>query len=222
MSFFQGKNLIGNRVTVGSITVTVRKLIGEGGYAYVYRCDDSYHNVYALKYVKCLPNLYDQFLYEVHILQQLAQGNNPHIVKYVSSAENPSTNEILLLLEYCPVSAISILQNRELSSSEILIFFIAAAEAIAYLHSQSPPLWHRDMKPENLLVSSDGVVRLCDFGSSTTIQYSPQNAIQGKDDIESNTTPAYRSPEFHIIINIITIGRDTLKILIHNSTSDYM
>ncbi|KIO24540.1 hypothetical protein M407DRAFT_99669 [Tulasnella calospora MUT 4182] len=47
------------------------------------------------------------------------------------------------------------------------------AEALAYLHERSCPLIHGDMKPENVLVSREGIVKLTDFGISTFLSQHP-------------------------------------------------
>lgn len=58
------------------------------------------------------------------------------------------------------------LQNR-LTESEILKVFSDVVEAVAHMHAQSPPLIHRDLKVENILMSSSSLYKLCDFGSTT-------------------------------------------------------
>lgn len=39
------------------------------------------------------------------------------------------------------------------------------------LQAQTPPITHRDLKVENLLISESGVIKLCDFGSAMTKTY---------------------------------------------------
>ena len=47
-------------------------------------------------------------------------------------------------------------------------------DAVATLHGSNPPLIHRDLKLENLLINSshDGI-KLCDFGSATSETFHP-------------------------------------------------
>jgi serine/threonine protein kinase len=72
------------------------------------------------------------------------------------------------------------------------------ASAVNVLHSMNPPVAHRDLKLENVLLTLDNRCKLCDFGScstgikklSTPVERSHQEEL-----IAKNTTLAYRSPE---------------------------
>jgi len=82
--------------------------------------------------------------------------------------------------------------------AEVVRSFGCIASATAYLHALSPPLAHRDLKLENVLVTGDGQLRLCDFGSVCD----RSGPITGKEDrvaeeerIQRFTTPHFRAPE---------------------------
>lgn len=47
------------------------------------------------------------------------------------------------------------------------------SKAVAYMHSQSPAIIHRDLKIENVLLTQDGFAKLCDFGSATVEVFQP-------------------------------------------------
>lgn len=50
---------------------------------------------------------------------------------------------------------------------QVLKVFYQCCKAVLHMHTQQPPITHRDLKLENLLIARDGTVKLCDFGSST-------------------------------------------------------
>ena len=50
----------------------------------------------------------------------------------------------------------------------VLQVFYQTCRAVQHLHRQQPPIVHRDLKLENLLLSTAHTVKLCDFGSCTT------------------------------------------------------
>jgi serine/threonine protein kinase len=78
-----------------------------------------------------------------------------------------------------------------------LTIFLSVCRAVALMHSQDPPIIHRDLKIENVLIKK-GIYKLCDFGSATTRVYNlsvKQDKLSAEEDIQKNTTMAYRSPE---------------------------
>ena len=52
--------------------------------------------------------------------------------------------------------------DKTLGEREIQRIAVQLIQALYYLHTRK--ILHRDMKPQNILLCSDGVVKLCDFG----------------------------------------------------------
>lgn len=74
-------------------------------------------------------------------------------------------------------------------------------QAVAHMHYQSPPLIHRDLKVENILLTPPQTYKLCDFGSTTKplSRDKVPTAVEGIQKIEleinKTTTLQYRAPE---------------------------
>lgn len=206
-----GTFLPGTKVQVGSHRVVVEKYLSEGGFAHVYvvrlpqPVDGS--DVAVLKRVAvpdkaALANMRT----EVETMKKL-KGHR-HIVTYIDSHASQLKGggyEVFLLMEYCAGGGLidfmnTRLQNR-LTEPEILTIFTDVAEGVACMHYLKPPLLHRDLKVENVLISLSGsspVYKLCDFGSAAPPRPAATSAAEGRlieDDIQRHTTLQYRSPE---------------------------
>jgi AP2-associated kinase len=201
----------GTKVQVGSHRVVIEKYLSEGGFAHVYvvrlpkPVDGS--DLAVLKRVAVpdkehLANMRT----EVETMKKL-KGHR-HIVRYIDSHASQLKGggyEVFLLMEYCSGGGLidfmnTRLRNR-LTEPEILKIFSDVAEGVACMHYLRPPLLHRDLKVENVLISNSGsstTYKLCDFGSTAPPRPAASSAAEGRlieDDIQRHTTLQYRSPE---------------------------
>lgn len=145
-----------------------------------------------------------QLTNEVKLMSKL---NHPNIVKLVASESRKIGKdgvEILAVLEFCPGGHLLARLNKLAESGTSLPFakvvevFLSIVRPVAYMHALSPPLAHRDLKFENVLIAVDGSLRLCDFGSASTHQGTCENKddrAEQEDAITRFTTPHFRSPE---------------------------
>ena len=97
-----------------------------------------------------------------------------------------------MLMEVCLGGELwTIMRDRGCFDNNTTKFFVACVvEAFDYLHRKG--IVYRDLKPENLLLDSEGYVKLCDFGFGKKIGH-------GKKTWTFCGTPEYVAPE--IILN---------------------
>ncbi|KAJ7222348.1 kinase-like domain-containing protein, partial [Mycena pura] len=65
--------------------------------------------------------------------------------------------------------------------------FRQLADGLRYLHSRNPPLVHRDIKGANLLLTTNGLVKIADFGLARELTAGPIRDVAG--------TPGWMAPE---------------------------
>ena len=190
-------------VTVNGRTVTVIKLLAEGGFGFVYLARDSMTGEEFV--LKRMAAQTDEALAmqerEAALMEQL---QHPNIVKVYGSLKRRTerrSTEYWVLMEYCTGgTAFKLVTEAHgpVPEAKIWEIFLAVCKAVAHMHAQEPPVTHRDIKLENVLLTARGECRLIDFGSCST-RRSPirgrEDRLREQDIIEHFTTPSYRSPE---------------------------
>ncbi|NXY18150.1 GAK kinase, partial [Atrichornis clamosus] len=204
-------DFVGQTVEMGDMKLRIKRVIAEGGFAFVYEAQDlGSGKDYALK--RLLSNEEEKnkaIIQEVCFMKKLS--GHPNIVQFCSAASigkeesDTGQGEFLLLTELCKGQLVEFLKKVEskgpISCDTVLKIFYQTCRAVQHMHKQKPPIIHRDLKVENLLISNQGTIKLCDFGSATTIAYYPdynwsaQKRALVEEEITRNTTPMYRTPE---------------------------
>lgn len=83
-------------------------------------------------------------------------------------------------------------QNKGNVSLEVkLNILFQTARALGYLHSLSPPVMHRDVKPLNIFLGKNLQVKLGDFGLAKEFRHEPKSKIN----TDTISTLEYMSPE---------------------------
>jgi len=163
---------------------------GRGSFATVYVARDTKDNrIYAVKVMHIeLSNdgdLLARFQREAHILLNLS---DPHIVRVVDYGED--NNMHFIVMDYVDGQNLKYytLTNGPMEASRALNYAQQIAEGLdtAYKHG----VVHRDIKPQNILINTKGVVKITDFGlarSRETVTLTQSNVFMG--------TAYYISPE---------------------------
>ena len=156
----------------------VLKPISRGAFGQVYLCQKKGTNqLYALKAMKktvvLKKNMMDQVVAERDALA--ISSKSPHVVQLFYSFQ--SVEKIFLVMEYMIGGDVkSLLHNLGYFDEDMSKIYIAELVlALEYLHRHN--IVHRDIKPDNMLLSDQGHIKLTDFGLTR---------------IESDHKPGYR------------------------------
>lgn len=139
--------------------------IGEGGMSVVYRArDDELHRDVAIKvmhrHLSRDPEARKRFSREARAVARLTHRNIPKIYDF-SSSDSDLNYIVAELVDGAPLAAL-LREGPPLLPELGVMLVIGVVEALESAHANK--IIHRDVKPENILVGRDGVVKLTDFG----------------------------------------------------------
>ncbi|HEY3321361.1 MAG TPA: protein kinase [Planctomycetota bacterium] len=176
--------------SIGKFRVVTK--IGQGAMGAVYRAvQEPLERPVALKILPPEytndPEYVGRFLREARTVAALKHDN---IVQVYDAGEADGKYYIAMeLVEGGSIQKFVDGKDKKISEEEGLNLLLQAAKGLAAAHAKG--LVHRDIKPENMLIGSDNVLRLVDFGlvmeSTSTTQLTATGACLG--------TPMYMSPE---------------------------
>ena len=170
--------------------------LGQGGMGAVYKAWDTRLNVsLALKEMipqptldqQTLAALRKQFQQEAQILARLS---HPHLVRVTDFFEEDGN--AYLVMDFVEGESLADCIEREgaLAEQQVLDWTQQLLDALAYCHAQG--IIHRDIKPQNVIIRSDGQAILVDFG---LVKLWDPNDPHTRTVMRGMGTPEYAPPE---------------------------
>lgn len=167
----------------------LERLLGHGGFADVYLGEHIYLNSQAaikILHARVEGDDTTGFLNEARTVANL---QHPHIVR-VLDFDVTTQGDPFLVMEYAPNGSLRrrFARGTRLPLDMIVSYAKQVASALQYAHNQK--LIHCDIKPENMLLSSNNEILLSDFGIAVIAHTSRSHNMQ-----EISGTAAYMAPE---------------------------
>ena len=135
------------------------KIIGEGIYGRVYLASWKKTTVVAKV-------IYDTKTSEFHKreLNAMMMLHHPNICQFFGYVETP----FILVMEYLPKKdLLYYINEKRISNNKKIKITIDILKGLAYLHNRRPSyIIHRDIKPQNIILSESGKAKISDFGLS--------------------------------------------------------
>ncbi|MFN7931752.1 MAG: protein kinase [Bryobacteraceae bacterium] len=176
----------------------LERILGRGGMGVVYlgkRSDNEFHKHVAIKILQNSVQSEDMLRRFRQERQILASLEHPNIARLIDGGTTEA-GEPYFVMEYVsgglPLDRYC--EEQQLSLPQKLRLFMSVCSAVQYAHQRL--VVHRDLKPGNILVSPEGVVKLLDFGIAKALfpQFLQGDAALTQTGLHA-MTPEYASPE---------------------------
>lgn len=143
--------------------------VGRGGMSIVYLAiNEKANKPWAVKEVQKngISNnelVRQSLLTEIGLLKKLRHKGLPSIVDIIEEEDN-----YLIVMDYIEGITLEKLLSQEgvQPQEKVADWAIQLCGVLGYLHTRTPPVIYRDMKPSNIMLRSDGSVVLIDFGTA--------------------------------------------------------
>lgn len=110
---------------------------------------------------------YFSLLQEANIMKGLNHSNIPRITTIEEDGDS-----IFIIMDYIDGISLKsyILKNGRVSQDVAVNWMLQVAQVMSYLHNRKKPIFYRDMKPDNIMIKSNGDISLIDFGISLVLE----------------------------------------------------
>ncbi|EPS67881.1 with no lysine kinase, partial [Genlisea aurea] len=192
------------------------EILGKGSSKTVYRAFDEYEGIeVAWNQVKLSdflqsPEDLERLYREIHLLKTLKHNN---IMKFYTSWVDITNRNINFVTEMFTSGTLRQyrLKHRRTNIRAIKNWCRQILEGLLYLHSQNPPVIHRDLKCDNIFINGNqGEVKIGDLGLAAILKKSHAARCVG--------TPEFMAPEvyeeeYNELVDIYSFGMCILEMV---------
>ncbi len=199
----------------------ILRLLGKGGMGAVYEAmDERLNRRVALKQMMVTDeHLRQAFAREAKLLANLRHPSLPNVIDWFDEDDNQ-----FITMEYIAGDDLAVMIQKRGAAfpvEDVTQWADELLDALHYLHTQIPPILHRDVKPANLKITTQNRIILLDFGLAKgtagdmtrlgadatqsifgyTPQYAPLEQIQGSGTNERSDLYALAASLYHLLTN---------------------
>ncbi|XP_014647562.1 PREDICTED: cyclin-dependent kinase-like 1 [Ceratotherium simum simum] len=152
--------------------------IGEGSYGVVFKCRNrDTGQIVAIK--RFLESEDDPVIKKIALreIRMLKQLKHPNLVNLIEVFRRK--RKLHLVFEYCDHTVLHELDRYQRGVPEHLVKSVTwqTLQAVNFCHKHN--CIHRDVKPENILITKQSVIKLCDFGFARLLKLARVNTVTG-------------------------------------------
>jgi serine/threonine protein kinase len=172
----------------------IERVLGSGGFGHVYLAVNIETNQQCAvkEYLVTGTSGQEQLQHEAKVLSQLHHPNIPAFLDAFMSQ-----GRYFVVLNYIEGHDLTDLlrmarqRNTFIPIAQIMQWMLAICDAVMFLHSQHPIVIHRDIKPDNIRITSNGTAVLVDLGNAKAVADGARTLFF----IRHQGTPGYAPPE---------------------------
>lgn len=219
-----------NFIYIGLYKLNFDEEIGRGSFGNVYKgIDTKTGEEVAAKKVKCTEHdkttnakLFEMVKKEGEILRRLKEHKN--IVKLLREVDHKSG--YWFIMEYCGLGDLKkYMKGHTIDMNAKVRIMMDVASGLAFMHGMTPPIIHRDLKVENILMKQEDnytVAKLSDFGMGKLFEADAKHFTMNTADVG---TFGYWAPElfadaktlrYHPSIDTFALGLLFSVVLLHD------
>lgn len=185
--------------------------LGKGAYGIVWKAVDK-----KTKETVALKKIFDAFqndtdaqrtFREIMFLQEL---NHENIISLLNVIKAENDKDIYLVFEYMETDLHAVIRANILEDIHKQYIIYQLLKSVKYMHSGN--VLHRDLKPSNILLNSDALVKVADFGLARSIKFCEENKEESQVLTDYVATRWYRAPEILLGSTRYTKGVDMWSI----------
>ncbi|KAG7658433.1 Protein kinase domain [Arabidopsis suecica] len=191
-------------------------VLGRGAFKTVYKAFDEVEgievawNLMSIEDVLQMPGQLDRLYSEVHLLNSLKHDN---IIKLFYSWVDDHNKSINMITELFTSGSLTLYRKKhhKVDPKAIMNWARQILKGLHYLHSQTPPVIHRDLKCDNIFVNGNtGKVKIGDLGLAAVMQQPTARSVIG--------TPEFMAPElyeeeYNELVDIYSFGMCMLEMV---------